>query len=48
MAVQCFIVAALGGNKEVVELLLAKGADVHAKTNDGTTALLGRCFPGGK
>ncbi len=27
------------GHREVVELLLAHGADVHAKTNNGVTAM---------
>ena len=34
------MVASVQGHKEVVELLLAKGADVNAKTTDGTTALM--------
>ena len=40
--------AVLGGNKEVVELLLANGADMHAKTNDGGTVLHGAAFGGNK
>ena len=39
VAVQCFIGQLKKGNKEIVELLLAKGADVHVKTNDGRTVL---------
>ncbi len=31
--------AALEGRKEVVELLIAKGADVNVKTEDGLTPL---------
>ena len=31
--------AALRGNKEVAELLIANGADVNAKTDDGKTTL---------
>jgi cytohesin len=31
--------AALGGRKEVAELLIAKGADVNAKRSDGSTPL---------
>jgi ankyrin repeat protein len=33
------IVAAFEGNKEVIEQLLAKGADIDAKDNEGNTAL---------
>jgi ankyrin repeat protein len=32
--------AAFDGHKEVVELLLEKGADVNAKDKDGGTALM--------
>ena len=31
--------AASGGHKEIVELLIANGADVNAKTGDGRTPL---------
>jgi ankyrin repeat protein len=31
--------AALGGRKEVAELLIAEGADVNAKRSDGSTPL---------
>ena len=31
--------AASEGHKEIVELLIAKGADVNAKRNDGKTPL---------
>ena len=31
--------AALEGRKEIVELLIAKGADVNVKTEDGLTPL---------
>ncbi|MGA2775841.1 MAG: ankyrin repeat domain-containing protein, partial [Candidatus Omnitrophota bacterium] len=34
------IFAATNGNKEIVELLLSKGADVNAKANNGETALM--------
>ena len=34
------ILAAYNGHTEIVEVLLAKGADVHAKRDDGWTALL--------
>ena len=34
-----FHYAALWGHKEIAELLLAKGADVNAKANDGKTPL---------
>ncbi len=30
----------LGGNREVVKLLLEKGADVKARTSEGDTALM--------
>ena len=39
---------ALEGSKEVVELLLAKGADIHAKRNDGITVLHGAALGGRK
>ena len=42
------VVAAVRGHKEVVELLIAKGADVNAKRNDGETPLdlaIGRKHP---
>jgi len=32
--------AAIHGHKEIVELLIAKGAEVNAKTNDGETPLV--------
>ena len=28
------------GHKEIVQLLIAKGADINAKTNSGMTALI--------
>ena len=33
---------------EVVELLLAKGADIHAKNDDGMTVLYGAALGGKK
>ena len=32
--------ASINGHKEIVQLLLAKRADVNAKTDDGETALM--------
>jgi serine/threonine-protein phosphatase 6 regulatory ankyrin repeat subunit B len=34
------ILASQNGHKEIVKTLLAKGADVNAKMNDGATALI--------
>ena len=34
------MVAIMYKHKEIVSMLLEKGADVHAKDNDGTTALM--------
>jgi len=36
----CFNVALEEGHKEVVELLIEKGADVNVKDKDGRTALM--------
>ena len=33
-------IAAIGGQKEIAELLIAKGADVNAKRDDGWTPLM--------
>ena len=38
----------LGASKEVVELLLAKGLDIHAKRDDGSTVLHEAAFGGNK
>jgi hypothetical protein len=40
--------ASEGGNKEIVELLLAKGADVNIKQNNGFTALIAASGKGHK
>jgi uncharacterized protein len=41
-----FIKAAFSGNLQEVERLLAKGADVNAKRDNGTTALIGASIEG--
>ena len=33
------LAAGFGGHKEMVEMLIEKGADVNTKSNDGKTAL---------
>ena len=42
------MVAAFYGRKEIVELLLSKGADVNAKDSKGETALMVAAFYGRK
>jgi ankyrin repeat protein/predicted nucleotidyltransferase len=42
------LVATYNGHKEIVELLLEKGADIEAKSNKGNTALLFAAFNGHK
>jgi ankyrin repeat protein len=39
-----FVAAAFSGNQKIVELMLDAGADVNAKTKDGTTALLAATY----
>ena len=39
-----FDIAAKYGHKEVVEFLASKGADIHEKKNDGSTALMSGIF----
>ncbi len=41
-----FIKAAFSGNLQEVERLLAKGADINAKRDNGTTALIGASIEG--
>ena len=38
--------AADDGSIEIIKLLLAKGADINAKNEDGDTALIGASFAG--